>query len=98
MNTIVFAVLAFLFGTALGGAVCFHTTADTYEEALDESYEETLDLRRELSECEDTIAKYEALIEKMKPVHCPAKSTVSKIVEINWEELDFPNSQEVDHD
>lgn len=98
MNTLVFATLAFLFGTALGGAVCFHTTADTYEEALDESYKETLELRRKVSECEDTISTLEDLIEQMRPVHCPPRSTVSKIVTINWEELDFPNSQEVDHD
>lgn len=99
MNTLVFAGLAFLFGTALGGAICFHTTADVYEEALDKDYEENLELRRKLSEYEDTISSLEGLIEQMKPVHCPTKqSKVSKIVTINWEDLDFPNSQEVPHD
>lgn len=91
MTILTAAFLAFLLGTALGGAICFHITADTYESALDESYRETLDLRRQVS-------KYEDLIEKMKPVHCPTKqSKVSKIVTIDWEELDFPNS-EVNHE
>lgn len=86
MNFIVFAFLAFFLGAALGAAITFRTTADAYDEALDESYRETLDARRYASELED-------LVEKMKPVHCIPSSQVSKIVSIDWDELDFPNSE-----
>lgn len=81
--------LAFMVGVIVGGGICFYTTADTYEQALDESYQKELKARQ-------TAAEYEELFEKMKPVHCPTP-VITKIVNIDWEELDFPNS-EVRHD
>lgn len=81
--------LAFVLGAALGGAVTFKVTADTYEDELDRSYRRELQNRHIIDKLEDEIDRL-----NLRPVHCPAPVKVTQIG-IDWNELDFPNSKEV---
>lgn len=79
---------AFALGMVLGAALVFHITADTYDSALDESYQNELQWRHQVDELEDEIERLE-----LRPVHCPAPIKVTQIG-IDWDELDFPNSSD----
>lgn len=87
--------ISFALGMALGGAIAFKVTADTYEDEVDRIYRENLDDRHTIANLEDTIDALQDEIDRLnlRPVHCPAPVRVTQIG-IDWNELDFPNSQE----